>query len=419
MFGDLPSNSTPTKAIGIWWATPFRFSSLFAQGSSKADLDRLIRSVTAAGGTAFTIAPNLGVTKFDGGEMPADGHLAGSLSMHGLDLSFADGTATPFFPDPDRSKDEEPSLLKNQGICVILNLGSGKRDAKSQPESIRAAFAVHGAEITLKVIKNGAQLLTETKKSLDEGYKTIVAAGGDGTICSVAQSLSASKTVMGILPLGTFNYFARSLDIPMDIEAAAKVIVDGHTRPLRVATVNDRMFLNNASLGTYPAILANREEIYRRWGRSQIAAYWAVIKTLVTLRRPLRLRLTVDGKSRDLCTPFVFIVNNAYQLQQMSVQGADQIEAGELAVLIAPDAGRIGMIRLAAAVALGRAAAERNFELLWGRDIDIESIDRSARSKRTIAKDGERERIRGPFRFRVVKNALRVLVPADRTAKLR
>ena len=264
MFGDLPSNSTPTKAIGIWWATPFRFFSLFAEGSSKADIDRLIRSVVAAGGTAFTIAPKVGVTKLDGGEMPADGHLAGSPSMHGLDLSFADGTATPFFPYPDRSKDEEPSLLKNQGICVILNLGSGKRDAKSQPESIRAAFAAHGAEITLKVIKNGAQLLTETKKSLDEGCKTIVAAGGDGTICSVAQSLSASKTVMGILPLGTFNYFARSLDIPMDIEAAAKVIVDGHTMPLRVATVNDRMFLNNASLGTYPAILANREEIYRR-----------------------------------------------------------------------------------------------------------------------------------------------------------
>ena len=127
----------------------------------------------------------------------------------------------------------------------------------------------------------------------------------------------------------------------------------------------------------------------------------------------------MDGKSRDLCTPFVFIVNNAYQLQQMSVQGADQIEAGELAVLIAPDAGRIGMIRLAVAVALGRAAAERNFEVLWGRDIVIESTDRSARSKRMIAKDGERERIRGPFRFRVVKNALRVLVPADRTAKLR
>jgi diacylglycerol kinase family enzyme len=309
--------------------------------------------------------------------------------------------------------------LKNKSICVLLNVGSGKPDARSQPENIRAAFASHGAEITLKVINDGSKLVTETKKSLDDGYTTIVAAGGDGTICSVAQCLCAEKAVMGILPLGTFNYFARSLNIPSEIEAAAKLIVDGCSKPLRVATVNDRMFLNNASLGVYPAILERREQIYRRWGRSQLVAYWAAIETVLTLRRPLRLKLTIDGKSRDVKTPLVFIVNNTYQLQQLSMDGTEIIEAGELAVFVAPDTNRLGMIRLAVAVALGRATSAQNFELLGGKDIIIESIDRPIRRTRTIGKDGERERMQGPFRFRVVQNALSVLVPTEQLAKVR
>ena len=309
--------------------------------------------------------------------------------------------------------------MEDPGICVILNAGSGKPDAKSQPDSIRAAFSSLGADITLKVITNGSRLMAETKSALDEGFRTIVAAGGDGTICAVAGVLSGSDTVMGILPLGTFNYVARSLDLPMDIPTAAKVIVDGHTMPLRIGTVNDSMFLNNASMGAYPAILEAREDIYRRWGRSQIAAYWAVIKTLVTARRPMRLRLTVDGESRDIRSPLVFIVNNAYQLEQMKLEGANKITAGEMALFIAPDTTRFGMIRHAVAVALGRAAAEQDFELLGGKEIDLENTDRPARSKRTIAKDGERERLRGPFRFRLVMNALRVLVPAERVTQVR
>ena len=309
--------------------------------------------------------------------------------------------------------------MKNRKICVILNVGSGKKDVNSQPQSIHAAFALYGVEITLKTIKKGVELTMETQKAVDEGYTTIVAAGGDGTVCAVAQIISASKAVMGILPLGTFNYFARSLNLPMGIDAAAKVITAGHAMPLRVATVNGSMFLNNASIGVYPAILKTREDIYRRWGRSRMAAYVSVIKTLITERRPLRLRITLDGKSRDIRSPLVFVVNNAYQLQQMSVSGTDKIEAGELAVFIAPDTGRFGMIRLAVSLALRSQSFERDFELVGAKEILIENNDGRAHKKRTIAKDGERERMQAPLRFRVVNEALSILVPDGQPGHVR
>lgn len=306
--------------------------------------------------------------------------------------------------------------LNTPKICIILNPGSGKRNVGSTPESIQSAFSV---PVAVRLIKDGSEIVLQTKAAVAEGFKTIVAAGGDGTICAVASALRGSDVTMGILPLGTFNYFARSLDLPQELYAAAQVIVDGKVAPLRIATVNDSVFLNNASLGAYPAILATREDIYRRWGRSQIAAYWAVIKTLLTPRAAMRLRITVPGQVREVRSPTVFIVNNAYQLKQMAVEGADRIAAGELVVFVAPNASRFEMIRLAIVIAMGRGLPDKTFELLSGRDVLIESIGKPPRHRRTIARDGERERLNGPFRLRVIDDALRVLVPETRGDGLR
>lgn len=301
-------------------------------------------------------------------------------------------------------------------ICIILNPGSGKRDVGSTPESIQAAFLV---PVAVKLIKDGSEIEPQTKAAVAEGFKTIVAAGGDGTICGVASALRGEDATMGILPLGTFNYFARSLGLPPDLEAAAQVVVDGKVAPLRIATVNGRVFLNNASLGAYPAILATREDIYKRWGRSQIAAYWAVIKTLLTPRAPMRLRITVPGKVREVRSPTVFVVNNAYQLKEMAVEGEDRIAAGELVVFVAPDTSRFEMIRLAITIAMGRGLPDKTFELLSGPYVLIESIGKPPRHRRFIARDGERERLNGPFHLRVVDGALRVLVPKTRGDSLR
>ena len=309
--------------------------------------------------------------------------------------------------------------MATSGICIILNGGSGKRDARSQPDAIAAAFAALGSACTMRLVEDGAQIEARARAAVAEGFTTIVAAGGDGTICGVASALRGSATLMGILPLGTFNYFARSLDLPMDLEPAVKVIVEAHTRALRIATVNNQVFLNNASLGAYPAILETREDIYKRWGRSKIAAYWAVIKTLSMVRPPLQLRITTDGKTRTVRSPLVFVVNNAYQLAQLAVVGADHIEEGKLVVFVAPDAGRFEMIRMAVRIGLGRGLPRWKFAVLGGADILVERLGRRPGHRQTIARDGERERLAGPFHFQVVENALTVLVPQTDTGATR
>ena len=85
------------------------------------------------------------------------------------------------------------------------------------------------------------------------GCATIVAAGGDGTISSVVDAMlkQAANARLGILPVGTFNHFAKDLNIPLEPQEALSVIDEGHTRLIDIARVNDRHFLNNSSVGMY------------------------------------------------------------------------------------------------------------------------------------------------------------------------
>ncbi|MDO5758565.1 MAG: diacylglycerol kinase family protein [Rhodobacterales bacterium] len=294
-------------------------------------------------------------------------------------------------------------------ICVVLNGGSGKRDG-SASDSIRASMTDCGFDFDLRVIRHGPDIAPAARRALEDKFDIIVAAGGDGTIAAVASAMQGRSTALGIIPLGTFNYFARSLDIPTEIPEAVRLLSDGVRRPVRIARINDRMFLNNASLGAYPAILKTREDTYRRWGRSRVAAYWSVLVTLTRLRRPLRLKITVGDQTVRCRTPLAFAVNNSFQLEQMGLEGHEKIAVGQIALFIAPDSGRWGMLRNALSLAMGKAQEKVNFDLISGRAIRIEAGSQA----RDVACDGERSHMRPPYDLRVIEGALSVIVPEDR-----
>lgn len=300
-------------------------------------------------------------------------------------------------------------------ICVILNGGSGKRDSLRVAERIRAAFKAAHVPMELDFVEDGSDISNAARAAVDKGFSTIVAAGGDGTICAVAAAVRNSGCKMGIIPLGTFNYFARSLDLPDDIEGAVDVLLSGGAKSVPVGTINDRVFLNNASLGVYPEILKKREDIYKRWGRSRVAAYWSVLKTLITLRRPLKLRIETETDNRRVHTPLLFAVNNAFQLDQIGLEGRDDVAQGKLVLFIAPNSGRWGILRHALALSAGTAEPKRNFEMLASEHIRIHA----GQGARLVACDGERMRMHGPFDMRVHKDELFVIAPNTRKTDVR
>ena len=87
-------------------------------------------------------------------------------------------------------------------------------------------------------------------------HSLVVACGGDGTIAAVARSLAGTGHSFGILPMGTFNNFARALDIPIDLDAAIEVVKAGHVRDCTLGRINGNDFLEVASIGFFGDALA-------------------------------------------------------------------------------------------------------------------------------------------------------------------
>ncbi len=292
-------------------------------------------------------------------------------------------------------------------ICILANAGSGRKGAARVAALVRP-FAEAGLAAEVRRIDRGHRLPDEARRAARGGYGTVIAAGGDGTVCAVADALAGTQTALGVLPLGTFNFFARSLGLPLTLDEAARALIAGTVRPFDVAEVNGKVFLNNSSLGLYPAMLADREQAYARWGRSRLAAYWSALRTLLTYDRVSRLHLTLDGRPAERQSPMVFVASNAWQLEQYGLtEGAEMIRQGQLAVFFARGERRWRMLRLAARMVLRNARAWQDFDLVPAREIVVAT--RSPR--RTIARDGEREKMQAPFTFRLRPGALRVIVP--------
>ena len=297
--------------------------------------------------------------------------------------------------------------MSSQRAIVILNRGSGRQNGDQAETTIRNAFARHGITAEFIHIDKRNDPKSAAHQALSRGDGIIAVAGGDVTISGVTSAMVDQDRPLGIIPQGTFNYFARSMGIPEDLDRAVDLIASGESRPVHVATINGETFLNNASIGAYPAILKTREGIYRRWGRSRIAAYWSVIKALIDFRTTLKLTIVVDGEENTLRTPLVFAVNNAFQLDQMGLDGKDCIARGDMVLLVAPDTYRFGLLRHAIALATGLAKPHTDYEMLCGSEIDI----RMKQRKRYVARDGEVSIIKGPYRLTRAASPIHIYVP--------
>ena len=87
------------------------------------------------------------------------------------------------------------------------------------------------------------------RKAVEQGADMVIAAGGDGTINDIIQGLVGSETVLGVLPTGTVNVWAREMGIPHDMHKACEILINGQTRSVDVGCINGRYFLLMAGIG--------------------------------------------------------------------------------------------------------------------------------------------------------------------------
>lgn len=298
--------------------------------------------------------------------------------------------------------------MQDDLIGVIVNRKSG-RNAR-EAAALDKAMAIFGDRARLEKWDTKTDPRVLVDRLVAEGRRTIVAAGGDGTVTAIASALEGRQDArLAVLPLGTFNYFARGLGLPEDPEDAARAILTGHEHRIAVGKVNGQLFLNNASVGIYPHILKERETVYGRWGRYRLAAHWSVIKTFLRFQRPMHLQLTADGVMRDVRTPLVFVARSAYQLARYGLEGAEAISADRFAMFLANGTEtRGGLFRLTWRLVTRSVRHGVDVDLVTAREIEVDSASRRA----LVAFDGEKTAMRLPLRFSIAPDALAIVLPA-------
>lgn len=243
----------------------------------------------------------------------------------------------------------------------------------------------------------------------------VVAVGGDGTLNTVAQAAHAAGCAMGVVPQGTFNYFARTHGIPADPADAIRLLLRSAPLPVQVAGINERVFLVNASLGLYPDLLEDREAYKARFGRSRWVALVAACATLLRAQRRFRLHIEMGGTARDLETLTLFVGNNRLQLQQLGAEPEDTLAGtpgdGSMAALVLRPIGTLSMLGLMLHGAMGRLGEAAGVERFEFEHLVVRPTLPQGRHGVKVAFDGEVQTMRAPLDFRVLAKPLYLLKP--------
>jgi diacylglycerol kinase family enzyme len=292
-------------------------------------------------------------------------------------------------------------------VAVVLNAASG---AVGQPaetaERLRSLFAAAGREADIALARGGGEIVRAAQRAVAAGCAVLVAGGGDGTVNACAAEVVGRDLPLGVLPLGTLNHFAKDLGIPLELEPAVRIVLEGRTRRVDAGEVNGRLFLNNSSLGVYPRIVRLRER-YQATGLGKwIAALWA---TLAVLRQDLFLavRITTPETVVIRRTPFVFVGNNEYRMVGLGAGARDSLSEGKLAVYVMNAERRRSLLQLAWRVFRHGVDQIQELDLILVTEAEVET----RRHRLQVALDGEVVLLEAPLRFAARPGALRVLAP--------
>jgi diacylglycerol kinase family enzyme len=290
---------------------------------------------------------------------------------------------------------------------VIMNRESGANDKTALTTEIETAFTANGWQVEF-VLAGRYDLRSRTQQTVAQVPGTIVVAGGDGTINTVASACVEAKRPLGLVPSGTFNYIARNLGVPTEVSQAVAVIVNGEVRRVDVGEINGRIFLNNAGIGLYAQMLERREQDKRRFGRRRTVAFFSGMRSLLSPHPTYTVELMVDGQVARHLTTTLFFGCNALQLEDFNIAAAECLRHQKLAVLSLKLRSRREVIVAACAALMGRLDEVDTVNTFCASTVQVQTRRRALK----VAIDGEIVLLRSPLDVTLRLGALQVFAPA-------
>ncbi len=292
-------------------------------------------------------------------------------------------------------------------LFVIANPAcGGGRGEKYIPQIERA---LEDLKLEFKLVKTSRpKEATElARKAVAEGFRKIVAAGGDGTVHEVVNGILGTGAILGIIPIGNGNDISRCLQIPRDIPAACRTLEKAYTRTIDLGIANGAYSVGVASTGFDSVVteIANKMAIKARGpAKYTFAAFRAL-----TSFRVSNFHFNCDGKLSAEKAMLIAVANSRSYGGGMKIAPAAELDDGLFDICLVKEVSRFHFIRVFPTVFSGQHIKDPNITIFRAREIEISSEDPFH-----VYADGEYI-MPLPARFRIVPRALEVIVPSPAT----
>ncbi len=320
----------------------------------------------------------------------------GLLALFGVAARYAVRHAHPVLVERRHARPAEPA---QRGVLIINpKSGGGKAERFNLPEEARKR------RIEVVLLGPDDDLSELAKHAVTRGADVIGMAGGDGSQALVATVAMKHDVAHVCVPSGTRNHFALDLGLDRnDVVGALDAFTDGVERRVDLACLNDRIFVNNASLGVYAQVV--QSDAYR----NAKLGTWKQMLPHMTGRNPGACVMRFEAPhTKDWCDAALVIVsNNPYQMRRFRGVGTRQdLDTGRLGIFAARLNSAGGVAKL---VTLGTIGAHRRL----GSVLQWTSLEFEVRSEAPVpvGLDGEALVLVPPLRFTSLPAALRIRLP--------
>ncbi|WP_102959229.1 diacylglycerol/lipid kinase family protein [Mangrovicella endophytica] len=299
-------------------------------------------------------------------------------------------------------------------VHVILNRHGGTLRTTNLDwlsDLIVGEFAVHGHQCVVEALAGKGVVAAIEAAAKRNDIDVLIVGGGDGTVSAAVTALTKGTIALGILPVGTMNLFARTLQIPLDLQGAVAALATGQITEVDVASVNGEPFAHQFALGLHARMVRMRGRF--KYG-SRIGKIAATLRSImIALRRlpAIELELELDGETRRVRTPALAVSNNMYG--EGHIPYADDPRGGILGVYICETRDVRAIARLTFDIMIGNWRRNRSLGVYQASKVTIRYFGKSHDNRAVM--DGELVRLEPVSEIELHPKALKVLVPAEAT----
>ncbi len=295
---------------------------------------------------------------------------------------------------------------KSMRVKLIANPGAGKAsDLADNLKLVTDYLKQNNLKVDVALAKPKAEATAIAKRAIKDGYKIVIAMGGDGTIEAVMRGMIGSKARLGIVPTGTENNIAKSLGIPKDLQEACALIVSDNMLKLDVGQVTTRkgkkfIFFEMATIGLSAAVYPDANKA----ASGKLSSIKAAAMTFIHQESRPTVSLTLDNESKiEVETMLVMVSNTPVFGKNFLVAPGASLQDGLLDISVYPDFGKVELIRYYAAVMDGGYSGDGKVQHYQARKLKIK-----ASPKLAVMADGVALG-KGTVKIKIRPGALRVI----------